>query len=138
MQDVAPVQGSFFGKATGKFDSHLELSLITEKDMSIIAVQVEKALEDERVVLTMGGEPTFLPVKPDGPEWNFAAVGPTKLEYAYAFAEKLVESFCPEALMLYTPGKLYPGEINPRWALQVLGLSSKESLGTSSIRKTRT
>jgi uncharacterized protein (DUF2126 family)/transglutaminase-like putative cysteine protease len=137
MQDVAPVQGSFFGKATGKFDSHLELSLISEKDMSKIAAQVEKGLADERVVLTMGGEPTFLPVKPDGPEWNFAAVGPTKLQYAYAFAEKLVESFCPEALTLYTPGKLYPGEINPRWALQVLGLPSKESLGTNSIRKNR-
>jgi uncharacterized protein (DUF2126 family)/transglutaminase-like putative cysteine protease len=127
MQDIAPVQGSFFGKATGHFDSHLDLTLITEKDVSKIAAQVEKALASEGVILTMGGEPTFIPAKPDGPEWNFAAVGPTKLKYAYAFAEKLIETSYPEAITLYTPGKLYPGEVNPRWALQVLRSSSKES-----------
>src|SRR5262249_53066131 len=69
------------------------------------------------------------PAKPDAPEWNFAAVGPAKLKYAYAFAEKLVESSCPEAITLYTPGKFYPGEINPRWALWVLHSSSKEPFG---------
>ena len=129
MQDIAPVQGSFFGNATGHFDSHLDLRILTEKDMSQIAAQVEKALASEEVILTMGGEPTFIPAKPQGPEWNFAAVGPTKLKYAYAFAEKLVESSYPEAITLYTPGKLYPGEVNPRWALQVLCSSSKRSFG---------
>src|SRR5215469_5661941 len=129
MQDVAPVQGSFFGKATGHFDSHLDLNLITERDMSKIAAQVEKTLASEGVTLTMGGEPTFIPAKPDAPEWNFAAIGPAKLKYAYAFAEKLVETSCPEAITLYTPGKFYPGEINPRWALWVLHSSSKEPFG---------
>src|SRR6516162_252772 len=137
MQDIAPIQGSFYGKATGQFDSHLDLSLITEKDMSKIAAHVEKTLADEQVVLTMGGEPTFIPLKPDDPEWNFAAVGPTKLEYAYAFAEKLVETFCPDALTLYTPGKLYPGEVNPRWALQILRAPSKEPLGAGVTRKSK-
>ncbi len=34
------------------------------------------------VEMTLGGEPTFVPVKPDGPEWNYSAVGPTKFAYA--------------------------------------------------------
>jgi uncharacterized protein (DUF2126 family)/transglutaminase-like putative cysteine protease len=125
MQDVAPVQGSFFGTATGHFDSHLDLSFLTEKEHSKIAARVEKTFDDEGIVLTMGGEPTFIAEKPEGPEWNSAAVGPTKLDYAFAFAEKVIEALYPEALTLYSPGKLYPGEVNPRWALHVLRSSSE-------------
>jgi uncharacterized protein (DUF2126 family)/transglutaminase-like putative cysteine protease len=134
MQDIAPIQGSFFGKANGRFDSHLDLTLLTEKDLSKIAAHVEKTFDSEHVVLTMGGEPTFLPEKPEGPEWSYAAVGASKLKYAYEFAEKVVEMFCPEALTLYTPGKLYPGEVNPRWALHVLWPCS---LPTSSSKENK-
>ena len=38
------------------------------------------------IKLTLGGEPTYVPDKPEGAEWNVAAVGPTKLGYAYALA----------------------------------------------------
>jgi uncharacterized protein (DUF2126 family)/transglutaminase-like putative cysteine protease len=129
MTDIAPIQGSYFGEHHGEFDSHLDLSLVVEKDMTKLAKHVEKTLASERVVLTMGGEPTFIPIKPEGPEWHFAAVGPTKLQYARAFAGKLVEGFLPGAMILYSPGKLYPGEVNPRWALQILQPGSKEALG---------
>ena len=98
--------------------------------MTKIAKHVEKTLASERVVLTMGGEPTFIPTEPEGPEWHFAAVGPTKLGYARAFAEKLVETVSPGAMILYSPGKLYPGEVNPRWALQVLHPDSQEPFGS--------
>jgi uncharacterized protein (DUF2126 family)/transglutaminase-like putative cysteine protease len=129
MPEIAPIQGSYFGEHHGEFDSHLDLSLLVEKDLTKIAKHVEKALASERVVLTMGGEPTFIPTKPEGPEWHFAAVGPAKLGYARAFAEKIVETVLPGAMVLYSPGKLYPGEVNPRWALQILRPDSKEPPG---------
>jgi uncharacterized protein (DUF2126 family)/transglutaminase-like putative cysteine protease len=135
MTDIAPIQGSYFGEHHGEFDSHLDLSLIVEKDMTKIAQHVEQTLASERVVLTMGGEPTFIPTKPEGPEWHFAAVGPTKLGYARAFAEKLVETVLPGAMILYSPGKLYPGEVNPRWVLHVLHPDSPEPFGVANTSK---
>jgi uncharacterized protein (DUF2126 family)/transglutaminase-like putative cysteine protease len=128
MIDIAPIQGSYFGKQRGKFDSNLELNLVVESDLNKIATQVEKALAREQVALTMGGEPTFVPILPEGAEWSFAAVGPTKLQYAQAFAEKLVQTVSPGALVLYSPGKLYPGEVNPRWVLNVLWPDSANPL----------
>jgi uncharacterized protein (DUF2126 family)/transglutaminase-like putative cysteine protease len=135
MADIAPIQGSYFGEHHGEFDSHLDLSLLVEKDMAKIAQQVEKTLTSESVVLTMGGEPTFVPNEPEGPEWHFAAVGPTKLRYAQAFAEKIVETVLPGAMVLYSPGKLYPGEVNPRWALQILHPNAKAPLGVPEDNK---
>ncbi|MBV8142961.1 MAG: transglutaminase family protein [Verrucomicrobia bacterium] len=135
MTDIAPIQGSYFGEHHGTFDSHLDLSLLMEKDLTTIAKHVEDTLGSERVVLTMGGEPTFIPIKPEGPEWHFAAVGPTKLAYAHAFAEKMLETVAPGALTLYSPGKLYPGEVNPRWALQILHTPSQEPLGHTDNRR---
>jgi uncharacterized protein (DUF2126 family)/transglutaminase-like putative cysteine protease len=137
MTDIAPIQGSYFGEHHGEFDSHLDLSLLTETDLAKVAERVEKTLANERITLTMGGEPTFIPMNPEGPEWSFAAVGPKKLEYANAFAEKVVEAVCPDALILYTPGKLYPGEVNPRWALQILQPGSRKPLGTPRGGKSR-
>ena len=43
---------------------------------------VEASLAKSNVLLTMGGEPTFVPVAPSGAEWQTAALGPTKLAYA--------------------------------------------------------
>jgi len=73
-----------------------------------------------RVTVTIGGEPTFVPVVPAGSEWSSTALGPTKLRYAHALADALVADSFPGALIINAPGKLYPGEMNPRWALHVL------------------
>jgi uncharacterized protein (DUF2126 family)/transglutaminase-like putative cysteine protease len=120
MQDVAPVQGVYYGSQAGTFDSHLDLTLLTEKELPKIALHVEKTLADEKVQLTMGGEPTFVPKDAEGPEWNFVAIGPNKIRYAYAFADRLIDSVWPDGMVLYTPGKHYPGEVNPRLAITVL------------------
>lgn len=80
---------------------------------------VEASFASSGVLLTMGGEPTFIPHLPDGPEWNTAALGPTKLGYARRFARKLIESAYPGSVVLETSGKHYPGEPLPRWALLV-------------------
>ena len=52
-----------------------------------VAAKIEASLADAKVALTLGGEPTYVPVQPEGPEWNITALGPTKLGYAYALAD---------------------------------------------------
>jgi uncharacterized protein (DUF2126 family) len=78
---------------------------------------VEASFARSGVLFTMGGEPTFIPHDPQGPEWNTAALGPTKLDYARRFARQLIQSAYPGAVILETSGKHYPGEPLPRWAL---------------------
>ncbi len=85
-----------------------------------VAAKIEAALTAAKVALTLGGEPTYVPIKPDGQEWNITALGPTKLRYAYALADALIEQSLPGAVTFYSPGKYYPGEGNPRWALNLV------------------
>jgi uncharacterized protein (DUF2126 family) len=80
---------------------------------------VEASLARSGVALTMGGEPTFVPVHPCGAEWQTAALGPTKLAYARRFAHAFVRKAHPGAVILETSGKHYPGEPLPRWTLLV-------------------
>ncbi len=88
--------------------------------MNSLAEEIEARLEAQGVRLTMGGEPTYLPDEPTGVEWRITAVGPTKLRYAYALARQLIAQRVPNALTLFSPGKLYPGEVNPRWVVNLL------------------
>lgn len=85
-----------------------------------IAAEISRRLRARGIALTLGGEPTYVPVDPTGAEWNFTAVGPTKLTYAYALADTLIADSLPGAAVFFSPGKLYPGETNPRWALNIL------------------
>ncbi len=85
-----------------------------------LAVTVEKELSSRRVVLTMGGEPTYLPHQPRGAEWNLEAMGPEKLRYAHKMASTLLEQECPGAVVLQIFGKWYPGEPLPRWNVVLL------------------
>lgn len=95
---------------------------------------VEASLARGGVPLTMGGEPTFIPHDPEGPEWNTAALGPTKLDYARRFAKRLIETARPGALILETSGKHYPGEPLPRWAILVQWRSDGVPLWKDSTR----
>ena len=85
-----------------------------------LAEQVGDRLRQHGVRLTLGGEPTLVPLKPEGSEWNFVAVGATKLGYAYALAGVIIERFLPGAVTIFSPGKAYPGEVNPRWVVNIL------------------
>lgn len=89
------------------------------KKITDFGAAVEASLARDGVLLTMGGEPTFVPVVPEGAEWQTAALGPTKLAYARRFARQLVADALPGAAILETAGKHYPGEPLPRWALLV-------------------
>jgi len=92
----------------------------TEAWMEEAAARAEKLFARHGVLLTLGGEPTYVPGKPNGPEWNFSAVGPEKLEYAKKFAAALIAQALPGGTAFFSPGKQYPGEPNPRWSLRIL------------------
>ena len=81
---------------------------------------VASRLHRRGIRLTIGGEPSYVPTDPRGPEWNYAALGPTKLIYARALADTLIERALPGAIAFFSPGKLYPGEPNPRWAVHLI------------------
>ncbi|MEY2879335.1 MAG: hypothetical protein RLZZ15_1715 [Verrucomicrobiota bacterium] len=87
------------------------------KNILACGASVEASLARSGVLLTMGGEPTFVPVAPAGAEWQTAALGPTKLAYARRFAHALIRATFPGAVVLETSGKHYPGEPLPRWTL---------------------
>ena len=89
------------------------------KKIRACAAAVEAALGRAGAVLTMGGEPTFVPLQPEGAEWSTAALGPTKLGQARRLARRLLEQTYPGGVVLETSGKQYPGEPLPRWALLI-------------------
>lgn len=67
--------------------------------------------------LTMGGEPTFVSVDNQSlDEWNIAATGQHKESIAKDLLVTLKEAFAKGALLQFSQGKWYPGEILPRWA----------------------
>jgi uncharacterized protein (DUF2126 family)/transglutaminase-like putative cysteine protease len=89
----------------------------------------DAALESLGLRLTMGGEPTFNSREhPAEPEWSSQALGPTKWSQGLRLAEELRRRLSPGATLLLRPGKTYPGESLPRWALDVCGRRDGVSL----------
>lgn len=86
------------------------------------------------VRLTLGGEPTYVPLNPEGAEWSYSAVGPTKLAYAWEVANALKKGRMAGAAVFFCPGKSYPGEVNPRWVIKLISNRNGKPLFRSPAR----
>ena len=128
-QSAAPISG-LVEPAETTFDFAMSVRRIAEtprvtrpyaeatwQDILAAGARVDRALAAGDVRLTMGGEPTFVAAADqEAPEWNVAALGPTKRRFAGALLRRLAPLWAPGAALMLTQGKLYPGEPLPRWA----------------------
>ncbi len=110
----------------------------TSKSAHAAARWADAIFAREGIKLTLGGEPTYVPEHPEGPEWSFSAVGPTKLAYARRMADELLKTRMAGGAVFFSPGKQYPGEVNPRWALRMVARRDGKKLfrATPSNRRT--
>ena len=132
-QSAAPISG-LVEQAEAQFEFDMTVRRIAEtprvtkpvsdrawQDILAAGRRVDRALEAGGVRLTMGGEPTFVAASDfEAPEWNTAALGPTKRAYAGRLIRRLAPLWAPGAVRHHGLGKQYPGEQLPRWALTCL------------------
>ena len=129
---AAPIEGGV-DESEVTFSHHMGVTRIAESprvtkpyteaqwaQIMALGEQVDTALIEGDVRLTMGGEPTFVAVSDrDAAEWNTDALGPTKRGFATELVHKLRTEYGQGGFQHFGQGKWYPGEQLPRWALGI-------------------
>lgn len=120
MVDACETTMHFFNSVTRIHEDPRVTKPYTEAQwQQVVALgdQVDRALQEQDVRLTQGGEPTFVSIDDiDSAEWNTAALGENKARLARELLQRLSRRFAPGALLHHGQGKWYPGEELPRWA----------------------
>ncbi len=129
---AAPISGAV-DESEVEFSHHMAVSRIHESPRVTLPYseeqwarivklghEVDAALSQGDVRLTMGGEPTFVAVGDrDAGEWNTDALGPTKRGLATELVHRLRAKYGQGGFLHFGQGKWYPGEQLPRWALTI-------------------
>ena len=81
--------------------------------------QIDQEIHRAGVQLTMGGEPTYVSASDrESLQWRYEALGADKRRLGGQLLIRLQARLgYPHSLLHYGLGKLYPGELVPRWAL---------------------
>ncbi|MGR8998734.1 MAG: transglutaminase family protein, partial [Gammaproteobacteria bacterium] len=85
-------------------------------DIQFALEQHDAKIESLGFNIWVGMEPTFTQRFSEIPEWLSEALGPQKLQYAYQLLQKIYSSR-PGGIVLYTLGRQYAGENQPRWSI---------------------
>ena len=138
---AAPISGAH-EPASSTFDHEMGVTRIYEsrrvtkpysdaewKTIDALGNKVEERLVAQDVRLTMGGEPTFVSLDDRiGDEWHFTALSDAKKKLGYDLFQRLSTRFATGALAQHAQGKWYPGEILPRWAMNMFWRVDKKPL----------
>ncbi len=139
---AAPVTGTLENGVNATLEHDMTVTRIIEaprvskpysdtewKAIDALGKQVDAALKQQDVRLTMGGEPTFVSLDDrEHMAWHYDALGGDKKALGKDMLYRLRERFSPGGLLMFAQGKWYPGEILPRWAMPCFWRSDGEAI----------
>ncbi|RPH69293.1 MAG: hypothetical protein EHM78_15810, partial [Myxococcaceae bacterium] len=115
-------------RPTAPFPDEVYRSLLDSAD------RADQQLVASGLHLTSGGEPTFNSREhADAPEWNEAALSPSKWSQGVRLCAELRRRMMPGAALLAGQGKHYPGESLPRWTLELVCRSDGQPLWNGDV-----
>ena len=138
---AAPISGAH-EPASSTFEHEMKVTRIYEsrrvtkpysdaewQAIDALGGKVDQSLVAQDVRLTMGGEPTFVSLDDRlGDEWHFTALSPEKKKLGFDLFQRLSKRFATGALAQHAQGKWYPGEILPRWAMNMFWRVDQQAL----------